>query len=168
MRHALKEIQRACFGAFSRIEKIYIFSAIGVFAAGLAAVIILSDTGLTGDVARIQVPANESERFTYDLPLIVLQMPNTAHSQEPRSLVVNGSLQFKGRTDKQLTRSIRMAKLLTPSIMDSILTGMHRAEIDAISNPDVMNRLVLDRTNIVLHPYGVSAERMLMEGMDIR
>lgn len=168
MRHELKEMLRACSAAFSRIEKIYIFSSLGVFAVGLALVLVLADGGLSRDVARVETPANESERFTYDLPLIVLQMPNAVRSQEPRSLVVNGSLQFQGKSDSQLTHSIRMAKKLTPSIMDSILTGMQREESDTISDPAVVNRVVLDQTNIVLRPYGVAAERMLVDGIEFR
>jgi len=168
MRHDLKGMLRTCSAAFSRIEKIYIFSAIGAFAAGLALVLMLADGGLSNDVARVETPANESERFTYDLPLIVLQMPSAVKSSEPRSLVVNGSLQFKGKSDSKLTHSIRMAKLLTPSIMDSILTGMQQEEFDAISDPAVVNRVVLNRTNIVLQPYGVSAERLLMDDPEFR
>jgi hypothetical protein len=168
MRDDLKGMLRACSAAFSRLEKIYIFSAIGAFAAGLALVLLLADSGRSGDVARVEAPANESDRFTYDLPLIVLQVPNAVESREPRSLVVNGSLQFRGKSDRQLTHSIRMAKLLTPSIMDAIMTGMYRQEFDAIKNPAVVNRVVLDQTNIILRPYGVSAERMVMGNMELR
>lgn len=168
MRHELKRLLRAFSSAFSRIEKIYIFSALGVFAVGLALVLTLAGGSPSSDVARVKTPANETERFTYDLPLIVLQVPNPVHTEEPRSLVVNGSLQFKGKSDKQLTHSIRMAKKLTPSIMDSILTGMQRQDSDVISDPAVVNRVVLDQTNIVLRPYGVSAERMLMGDLEVR
>lgn len=168
MRHELKEMLRACSAAFSRIEKIYIFSAVGVFAVGLALILVLADGSRSGDVARVETPANESERFTFDLPLIVVQLPSAVRSKEPRSLVVNGSLQFKGKSDKKLTHSIRMAKKLTPSIMDSILTGMQREDSNAINNPAVVNRVVLDQTNVVLRPYGVSAERLLMDDIEVR
>lgn len=168
MRYDLKGMLRACSEAFSRIEKIYIFSAVGVFVVGLALVLVLADGSRSSDVVRVETPANETERFTYDLPLIVLQVPNPVLADEPRSLVVNGSLQFRGESDSTLTHSIRMAKLLTPSIMDSILTGMMREKSSAIGNPDVVNRVVLDQSNLVLHPYGVSAERMLIEGLEYR
>lgn len=168
MRHELKEMLRACSAAFSRIEKIYIFSAVGAFAVSLALVLLLADGSRSSDVAQVEIPANETARFTYDLPLIVLQVPNTVRTEEPRSLVVNGSLQFRGKSDSKLTHSIRMAKLLTPSIMDAILTGMLQEKSSAVSNPAVVNRVVLDQTNLVLHPYGVSAERMLIEDIDVR
>jgi len=168
MRYELKGMLRACSEAFSRIEKIYIFSAVGVFAVALALVLILAEGSRSSDVARVEIPANQTEQFTLDLPLIVLQMPGLARPDELRSLVVNGSLQFKGKTDRKLTHSIRMAKKLTPSIMDSILTGMQKERSDAISDPAVVNRVVLVQTNLVLHPYGVSAERMLIEGLEYR
>lgn len=168
MRLDLKGMLRACSAAFSRIEKIYIFSAVGVFVVGLALVLVLADGSRSNDVARVEIPANQTERFTYDLPLIVLQMPGTAPSDELRSLVVNGSLQFKGKTDRKLTHSIRMATMLTPSIMDAILTGMQKQRSDAIIDPAVVNRVVLDQSNLVLHPYGVSAERMLIEELEYR
>lgn len=168
MRYDLKGMLRACSEAFSRIEKIYIFSAVGVFSTALALVLVLADGSRFSDAASVEIPANESERFTLDLPLIVLQMPGAARSDELRSLVVNGSLQFKGKTDRKLTHSISMAKKLTPSIMDSILTGMQKERSDAISDPAVVNRVVLVQTNLVLHPYGVSAERMLIEGLEFR
>ncbi len=168
MRYDFKAMLRACSEAFSRIEKIYIFSAVGIFALGLALILALADGSRSSDVARVEIPANETERFTYDLPLIVLQMPGVAPSDDLRSLVVNGSLQFKGKTDRKLTYSIRMAKMLTPSIMDAILTGMQNEKSDAINDPAVVNRVILDQSNLVLHPYGVSAERMLIEDLEFR
>ena len=174
MRHKLKAMLQAFSVAFSRIEKIYIFSSIGVFLAGWVVVLLVAGPDVgdigngSGESAAVEKPANQEDRFTYELPLIVVQMPNQANLLRPKSLVVNGSLQFKGKSSKQLTRSIRMAKLLTPSIMDAIMAGIRREGPDKASNPVVVNRIVLDRSNEVLRPYGVAAERMVLGDVEVR
>lgn len=168
MFHELKKILYSCSAIFSRIEKIYIFSALGAFAAGLALVLLLVGGDTSDDTARAETLADKKEQYAFVLPLIVLQVPNTVPSSTPRSLVVNGSLQFKGKSDKQLIHSMRMANLLTPSIMDAIMTGMYREEATALKNPAVVTRVVLNQSNSVLHPYGVSAERMLIDEIELR
>ena len=148
---------------FSRTEKMYIFSAVALFFIGLSAVLMLEEGVVTlrEEMAASQA-LNESAVFTYELPPIVV--PLAAGPQKPRRpLVINGALQFEGESERSLRQSLRVAKRLTPSIMDAIQTRMRRNPAKSSQDTAAINQAVLDSTNGVLNRYGVTASRVLVE-----
>ena len=148
---------------FSRTEKTYILVAVTVFFIGLSAVLMLEKVALTPQEEMAASQAlNESAVFTYELPPIVV--PLAAGPQKPRRpLIINGALQFEGETEGRLRESVRVAKRLTPSIMDAIQTRMRRSPAKSSQDTAAINQAVLDSTNGVLNRYGVTASRVLVE-----
>ena len=161
-REASKTIAET-WSLFSKTEKTYIFYAVAVFSLGFAAALMLEKSAAAPrDEVALPRALNEAAVFTYELPPIVV--PLAAGPQAPRRLlVVNGALQFEGETERRLRESLRVAKRLTPSIMDAIQTRMRRRAAAPSHDTAAINRAVLDSTNGVLSRYGVTARRVLVE-----
>lgn len=121
-----------------------------------------SDYGAVYQVAEAEAADKEhaeSELLTFPLPPIVVRI---RQSGEPQMKVVafKADLVFDEVDPGRIDASIDVADQLVPRIVDSVITGLEGRQIEAASMSETVNRLVIERVNLVLNPYGVTVKSL--------
>ncbi len=152
-------------GVFSRNEKLCIGATLGFFVFGMILAAILHDqSNWRASIDTAFADANYSS--TYTLPPIVVQLPKSIRPSG--SLVISSSLEFNAGTLTEAANGARLAKLLSPRLVDSIVTGVREQRYLIAKDASAADRVILDRSNTILRPYGVVASRLSAQHMDYR
>lgn len=151
----------------NRREKIYVFSAVALFFAGLTVAVVLYDWkpgSIAGDKSLF---SKDPTLAAFDMPPIVVQLPGGLNG-ESRSMVIDAALEFEADSIQEANASVRTTKMVLPIILDRIITGMRTDAGAASGNASAVNQYVLDRSNEVLAEYGVTAASLRMDGLHYR
>ncbi len=152
-------------GVFSGKEKMGIAATLGFFVIGMLVAVILHDP--TNWRTSIHTALADSQySSTYTLPPIVVQLPKSIRPSG--SLVISSSLESNAGTLTEAAKGARIAKLLSPRLVDSIVTGVREQRHIIAKDASAADRVILDRSNSVLRPYGVVASRLAAQHMDYR
>jgi len=100
----------------------------------------------------------------FGLPPIVVKVPERGKRID-RTIVFKADLVFDEVENDRINDSMRVAKALLPRIMDSVITGMQGKYFDDLSTPASLSDVVLQRSNIVLKPYGVVAKALRLQDL---
>jgi hypothetical protein len=104
------------------------------------------------------------ETPTFGLPPIVLRV--TDENAANRTVAFKAALVFDEEDDDRIEDSMRVSKRLLPRIMDSVITGIEGKRIANLSDPSTVDRMVLQRANLVLNPYGVVVRALRMDFLE--
>jgi hypothetical protein len=104
---------------------------------------------------------------SFGLPPIVVQIPEAGHHQ-PKMVVLKVALVFDETDEDRINDSLRIAKILMPRIMDSVIAGVQEHHFDSASKAEDVNELILDRSAAVLRPYGVLVKSLRIEQLGDR
>jgi hypothetical protein len=102
----------------------------------------------------------------FGLPPIMVQVPDNG-GPELKIVLFKAALVFDEVDPERINDSQRIAKTVLPKIMDSVITGMQRHHFTDKTTAADVSRLVLDRSNAVLKPYGVIIKKLKMEHLAI-
>ena len=152
-------------GVFSGKEKLCIAATLGFFVCRHARAVFLHDqSNWRTSIHTAFADSNYSS--TYTLPPIVVQLPKSIRPSG--SLVISSSLEFSAGTLTEAANGARLAKLLSPRLVDSIVTGVREQRYLIAKDASAADRVILDRSNSILRPYGVVAARLSAQHMDYR
>lgn len=152
-------------GVFTAKEKTCIGATLGIFALGMVLAVILHDSPNWRTSINAAF-ADSSYSSTYTLPPIVVQLPKSVRPSG--SLVISSSLEFNAGTLTEASKGARLAKLLSPRLVDSIVTGVREQRYRIAKDASAADRVILERSNTILRAYGVVASRLSAQHMDYR
>jgi hypothetical protein len=139
-------------------------AAVALFAAGLALVAAWPQQARAANNAG-QSTVNETGEPIFGLPPIVVQIPGRGRAA--RTIVFKAALIFDEVDADRINDSQRLAKTLLPKIMDSVITGVQNHQFVDLTNTEEVNKVVLDRSTVVLKPYGVLLKGLRMEHLGV-
>lgn len=139
-------------------------AAVALFAAGLALVAAWPQQARASNSG--QSTLNETGEPIFGLPPIVVQIPGRGRANA-RTIVFKAALIFDEVDADRINDSQRLAKTLLPKIMDSVITGVQNHHFVDLTNTEEVNKVVLDRSTVVLKPYGVLLKGLRMEHLGV-
>jgi len=140
-------------------------ATVALLAAGLALVAALPQQARAANNAG-QSTVNETGEPIFGLPPIVVQIPGRGRANA-RTIVFKAALIFDEVDADRINDSQRLAKTLLPKIMDSVITGVQNHHFVDLTNTEEVNKVVLDRSTVVLKPYGVLLKGLRMEHLGV-
>ena len=101
------------------------------------------------------------EMPTFGLPPIVVRVKDGT-SVADKTVAFKADFLFDEIDIGRIEDSINVSKKLLPRIMDSVILGIEGKHIANLSDPATMDRMVIQRANLVLKPYGVVVKALKM------
>lgn len=114
------------------------------------------------DVETSAADASGDEMSSFGLPPIVVRVRDPGDMQE-RTITFKADLVFDEVDQKRIDDSISVSKRLLPRIMDSVITGLDGKRIANPPDPATVAKMVVERANLVLEPYGVVVRTLKMQ-----
>lgn len=139
-------------------------AAVALVAAGVALVAAWPQEARASNSGQSTV--NETGEPIFGLPPIVVQIPGRGRTHA-RTIVFKAALIFDEVDADRINDSQRLAKTLLPKIMDSVITGVQNHHFVDLTNTEEVNKVVLDRSTVVLKPYGVLLKGLRMEHLGV-
>lgn len=98
---------------------------------------------------------------SFGLPPIVVKVREPGDAQD-RTIAFKADLVFDEVDMDRIEASMSVSKHLLPRIMDSVITGLDGKRIENLSDPESVTKVVIERANRVLRPYGVVVKALKM------
>jgi len=98
---------------------------------------------------------------SFGLPPIVVKIRESGDAQG-RTVAFKADLIFDEVDQGRIEDSISVTKHLLPRVMDSVITGLDGKLIENLSESATVSKMVIERANLVLKPYGVVVKALKM------
>lgn len=104
---------------------------------------------------------------TFGLPPIVVRVREDGVAGD-KTIAFKADFLFDEIDIGRIEDSINVSKKLLPKIMDSVIMGIEGRRIANLSDPATMDRMVIQRVNLVLNPYGVVVKELKMRYLTMK